>query len=69
MSVQQVLHVRVTGRHRRDSSRVVVLIPARNEEAQIGATIAALHRQDRAPEHLVVVCDRRHRRGGRRHGS
>jgi glycosyltransferase involved in cell wall biosynthesis len=38
-------------------SRVVALVPAHDEEAQIGATLAALARQSRRPDLVVVVCD------------
>lgn len=37
--------------------RVVVLIPAHNEAAVIGATIASLHRQTRQPYRVIVVAD------------
>ncbi|MBB5803839.1 cellulose synthase/poly-beta-1,6-N-acetylglucosamine synthase-like glycosyltransferase [Saccharothrix ecbatanensis] len=46
------------GRHALpQQSRVVALVPAHNEEAQIGATLAALERQSRRPDLVVVVCD------------
>lgn len=38
-------------------SRVVALVPAHDEEAQIGAALAALSRQTRRPDLVVVVCD------------
>ncbi|HVW40214.1 MAG TPA: glycosyltransferase family 2 protein [Amycolatopsis sp.] len=58
MAVQSPLRASVAGKHRRpDAPRVMVLIPAHDEEDQIGATLAALRRQHRAPDHLVVVCD------------
>lgn len=37
--------------------RVVALIPAHNEEQSIGPVIAALLRQERVPDRIVVVCD------------
>jgi biofilm PGA synthesis N-glycosyltransferase PgaC len=43
----------------RDGGRVqvVVLVPAHNEAAVIGATIASLRRQARPPDRIVVVAD------------
>ena len=38
-------------------SRIVVLIPAHNEAAQIGHTLAALRSQTTPPDDVVVVCD------------
>ena len=46
------------GRHAiADGARIVVLIPAHNEEGQIGATLSALARQSFPAAHIVVVCD------------
>lgn len=46
------------GRHARpQQTRVVALVPAHNEEAQIGATLAALAGQTRRPDLVVVICD------------
>lgn len=42
---------------RRQDREVVVLIPAHNEEAVIGATLAGLRKQTRPPDWAVVVCD------------
>ncbi|HLX48513.1 MAG TPA: glycosyltransferase family 2 protein [Streptosporangiaceae bacterium] len=47
------LHIAPGGRQ----PRVVVLIPAHNEAAVIGATIASLHRQTRPPYRVIVVAD------------
>ena len=50
--------VRAHGRHARaDSARVVVLVPAHNEQAQLGATLVGLAAQTRAPDEVVVICD------------
>jgi len=43
------------GKHRRTT--VIVLIPAHNEEASIGATIASIRAQDCTPDRIVVICD------------
>ena len=40
---------------RRDTGIVVALIPAHNEEAQIGSAIASLHAQEQPPA-LIAVC-------------
>ncbi|MGW4484491.1 glycosyltransferase [Amycolatopsis sp. NPDC004368] len=45
------------GRHRAGSARVVALIPAHDEEAQIATTIAALRAQERPVDEIVVVTD------------
>ncbi|WP_217919912.1 glycosyltransferase family 2 protein [Actinomadura sp. BRA 177] len=37
--------------------RVTVLIPAHNEAKQITETIASLRRQERPPDHIVVIAD------------
>ncbi|MCC5574106.1 glycosyltransferase family 2 protein [Microtetraspora sp. AC03309] len=65
-------HARPGGRHRssdgtdgrRDlpslapsSIRVTVLVPAHNEEGQIGETIQSLHRQRRRPDRIIVIAD------------
>jgi biofilm PGA synthesis N-glycosyltransferase PgaC len=39
------------------ATHVVVLIPAHNEEASIGATVQALLRQERIPDRIVVIAD------------
>src|SRR3954468_10639725 len=54
--------VRVSGRPPMQHSdphatHVVVLIPAHNEEASIGATVQALLRQERIPDRIVVIAD------------
>lgn len=36
---------------------IVALIPAHNEEAQIGTTLTALRQQSRVPDRIVVVAD------------
>jgi cellulose synthase/poly-beta-1,6-N-acetylglucosamine synthase-like glycosyltransferase len=41
----------------RRPARVVVLIPAHNEEGSIAATVQALLRQERVPDRIVVVAD------------
>lgn len=38
-------------------ARVTVVIPAHNEEATLGGTLASLRDQSRAPDHVVVVAD------------
>ncbi|KAA9152325.1 glycosyltransferase family 2 protein [Amycolatopsis acidicola] len=45
------------GRHRSGVARVVAVIPAHDEEAQIAETIAALRRQDRPVDEVIVVAD------------
>ncbi|WP_326569502.1 glycosyltransferase family 2 protein [Amycolatopsis rhabdoformis] len=45
------------GRHRSGGVRVVALIPAHDEEAQIAATIAGLRAQERPVDEIVVVTD------------
>lgn len=40
-----------------DAMRVTVLIPAHNEAKQITETIASLRRQERPPDHIVVIAD------------
>jgi len=40
-----------------DNARIVVLVPAHNEEGQIGATLSALARQTYPAAHIVVVSD------------
>ncbi|WP_084262632.1 glycosyltransferase [Actinomadura formosensis] len=42
---------------RADAMRVTVLIPAHNEAKQITETIASLRRQERPPDHIVVIAD------------
>jgi cellulose synthase/poly-beta-1,6-N-acetylglucosamine synthase-like glycosyltransferase len=37
--------------------RVVALVPAHNEEAQIGEALASLHAQSRVPDAVVVIAD------------
>jgi cellulose synthase/poly-beta-1,6-N-acetylglucosamine synthase-like glycosyltransferase len=44
-------------RVRAESMRVTVLIPAHNEARQITETIASLRRQERPPDHIVVIAD------------
>ncbi len=39
------------------SAHVMVIIPAHNEAASIGATLRSLRRQTRPPDELLVVCD------------
>lgn len=41
----------------RPPTKVIVLIPAHNEAASIGATITSLRAQTRRPSHITVVCD------------
>jgi len=57
MSVSAAQPASRTGRHRAESPRVVVLVPAHNEEARIGDTLTALRCQGREPDHVIVVCD------------
>ncbi|WP_033290735.1 glycosyltransferase family 2 protein [Amycolatopsis jejuensis] len=45
------------GRHRSGGPRVVAVIPAHDEEAQIAQTIAALRAQDRKVDEVFVVTD------------
>ena len=40
-----------------DSGRIVVLIPAHNEEEQIGSALRSLQKQSCLPDMVVVVCD------------
>lgn len=40
-----------------DAMRVTVLVPAHNEAKQITETIASLRRQERPPDHIVVIAD------------
>ncbi|WUI00267.1 glycosyltransferase family 2 protein [Spirillospora sp. NBC_00431] len=42
---------------RADTMRVTVLIPAHNEAKQITETIASLRRQERPPDHIIVIAD------------
>ncbi|MGW2312330.1 glycosyltransferase family 2 protein [Actinomadura luteofluorescens] len=42
---------------RADAMRVTVLIPAHNEAKQITETIASLRRQERPPDHIIVIAD------------
>lgn len=43
--------------HQARPGRVVVLVPAHDEAATIGATIASLRRQTRPPDRIIVVAD------------
>ncbi|MEU9873628.1 MULTISPECIES: glycosyltransferase family 2 protein [Actinomadura] len=42
---------------RANAMRVTVLIPAHNEAKQITETIASLRRQERPPDHIIVIAD------------
>jgi biofilm PGA synthesis N-glycosyltransferase PgaC len=37
--------------------RIVVLVPAHNEEKTVAATLASLHHQTHRPDRVIVVCD------------
>ncbi len=56
-SVENASNILQPQPQRVEGSRVVVLVPAHNEEALIADTVASLFAQTRCPDRILVVAD------------
>jgi hypothetical protein len=57
LSPQALARIAHTTRRRADGRLIVALIPAHNEEEQIGEAIRSLHEQGSPPDVIVVCAD------------